>query len=345
MIFIKILSYFEPYNSNNVIYSCDMIRLRFAYDEKRFNSFSLDFMYHVCWSFGYKVNKFDSSKQNSYRTMFVFSKKDDDVSSVIKIGFFLNRKDSCGYHSNFIEFNPNKTDISVIAYLFRVFSAYSVKMSARSIFDLVRYDLAIDIPVDRHYVRLLKSGKRSYTRIEDKALTEYLGKHNSNGFTKVYDKTVESNLDYELTRIEVTCDSLQPALPDIHLEQYQTSIDFDFDLNKTDKVLVELLRRCDDTDRAYWFRQLGRVKQDKIKQYVFSEADMFKYDKAAILHVLEVVENIVNDNLEDYYDYTSDAKQSNKACKQFDTSNFTDLSFEELKLVVPKGWCNDDNDT
>lgn len=344
MIFIKILTYFEPYNSNNVIYSCDMIRLRFAFDD-RIKSIPLDFMYHVCWSFGYKVNKFDSSKQNSYRNMFVFSKKDDDTSSVIKIGFFLNRKDSCGYHSNFIEFNPNKTDISVIAYLFRSFAAYAVKMSSRSIFELVRYDLAIDIPVDRHYVRLLKSGKRSYTRIEDVSLTEYLGKHNSNGFTKVYDKTIESELDYELTRVEVTCDSLQPALPDIHLEQYQTSIDFDFDLTKTDKVLVELLRRCDDTDRAYWFRQLGRVKQDKIRQYIFSDVDMFKYDKAAILHVLDVVENIVNDNLEDYYDVTSDLEQSDQTCKQYDTSDFADIPFEKMRLEMPESWWNDDNDT
>lgn len=342
VIFIKILTYFEPYNSDNVIYSCDMIRLKFVFNPT-FTSFPMDFIYHVSWNFGYKVNRFDSTKQNSYRNMFVFSKKDDDTSSVIKLGFFMNRKDSAGYHSNFIEYNPNKTNVAVIAYLFRYFNAYSVRMTRKSIFELVRYDLAIDIPVDRQYVRLLKSGKRSYTRIEEKSLTEYLGKHNSNGFTKVYDKTIESDLDYEVTRIEVTCDSLTPALPDIHLEQYQTSIDFDFDLNQTDKVLVELLRRCDDTDRAYWFRQLGRVKQNKIKQYVFSDADMFKYDKAAIMHVIEVVENITNDNLEVYYDPIT--KQSVETCEQPCPAGFTDIPFEKMNLVVPEGWCNDDDDT
>lgn len=319
-----------------------MIRLKFAFDTS-LKSISLDFMYHVSFHYGYKVNKFDSTKQNSYRNMFVFTKKIDDTDSVIKIGFFLNRKDTLGYHSNFIEFNPNKVEMDVVDYLFRVFNKYSVRMSQKSIFELVRYDLAIDIPVDRHFVRLLKSGKRSYTRIEDSALTEYLGKHNSNGFTKVYDKTAESDLDYELTRVEVTCDSLQPALPDIHLEQYQTSIDFDFDLNKTDKVLVELLRRCDNTDRAYWFRQLGRVKQEKIKPYVFSEADMFKYDKTAILHVLEVVENIVNDNLEVYSDTI--IKQLVETSKQSSETGFTDISFEKMRLEMPESWCNDDNDT
>lgn len=319
-----------------------MIRLKFAFDPLT-KSIPLDFVYYVSFHYGYKVNKFDSTKQNSYRNMFVFSKKTDDTDSVIKIGFFLNRKDTLGYHSNFIEFNPNKTDMDVIDYLFRVFRAYSVRMSQKSIFELVRYDLAIDIPVDRHYVRLLKSGKRSYTRIEDGALTEYLGKHNSNGFTKVYDKTAESDLDYELTRIEVTCDSLQPTLPDIHLEQYQTSIDFDFDLNKTDKVLVELLRRCDDTDRAYWFRQLGRVKQDKVRDYVFSEADMFKYDKAAILHVIDVVENIANDNLEVYSDTI--VKQLIETGQQFGSVGFADIPFEKMRLEMPESWCSDDDDT
>lgn len=137
-----------------------MIRLKFAFDTS-LKSISLDFMYHVSFHYGYKVNKFDSTKQNSYRNMFVFTKKIDDTDSVIKIGFFLNRKDTLGYHSNFIEFNPNKVELDVVDYLFRVFNKYSVRMSQKSIFELVRYDLAIDIPVDRHYVRLLKSGKRS----------------------------------------------------------------------------------------------------------------------------------------------------------------------------------------
>ena len=136
---------------------------------------------------------------------------------------------------------------------------------------------------------------------------------------------------------------MQPALPDIHLEQYQTSIDFDFELNKTDKVLVELLRRCDDTDRVYWFRQLGRVKQDKIKQYVFSEADMFKYDKAAILHVLEVVENIADDNLEVYSDTI--IEQLVETSKQSSETGFTDIPFEKMRLEVPESWCNNDDDT
>ena len=72
---------------------------------------------------------------------------------------------------------------------------------------------------------------------------------------------------------------------------------------------------------------------------------MFKYDKAAILHVLDVVENIVNDNLEDYYDVTSDREQSDQTCKQCDTSDFTDIPFEKMRLEMPESWWNDDNDT
>lgn len=346
MIKVKNLIYYEPYKSTDgSIYSCDMIRLKFVFDKKD-DGIPLDFMYYMNMHYNFKCDNYKSNRISGFKYMFVFTRDYIDYRCVIKIGFFANHKDSAGYNSNFIEFNPNKCDMHVISYLFRTFSAYSVNMSRKSIFELVRYDLAIDIPVNRSYVKLLKTGKRSYTRIEDKGVTEYLGKRGSNGATKVYDKTKESDLYYDLTRIEITCDSLSPVLPEIHLEQYQTSIDFEFDLNSTDKVLVELLRRCDDADKEYWFRQLGRNKREKLKEYIFSDADMFTFDKLAIMHVIDVIDTITN--MEVHYDATDIEadKQSPEYYKQSSADSFADVpdgKIKDIERIFERG-ITDDND-
>lgn len=70
---------------------------------------------------------------------------------------------------------------------------------------------------------------------------------------------------------------------------------------------------------------------------------MFKYDKAAIVHVLEVVENIADDNLEVYSDTI--IKQLVETSKQSSETGFTDIPFEKMRLEVPESWCNNDDDT
>lgn len=288
------LSYYEPYISNNIIYSCDMIRLKFVFqscydDSLKRTMIPGDFMFHMICKYDFKSEKYNSDRLSSYKELVVFHKGDCTIS----VGFFHNQADGSGYHHNFIEFNPNKADMRAVYYLLQEFAKYSIFLKNNTFYEVVRYDLAVDIPISRQYVKLLKNGKRKHTRIEEKgSVTEYSGKRNTNGFVKVYDKTLESGLYYDLTRIEITCDSSTPTLPEIHLQQYQTSIDFDFELNRTDKVLCELIRRCDMDEMDYWFRQLGKSKQQKLKEYIFSDKDMFQFDRLGILHVISVVEDI-----------------------------------------------------
>ena len=290
------LKYYDAYQSAGIIYSCDMIRLKFVFI-KDVSSFSLDWMYNMSFRRGYHVDNYKSNKLSGYRDVFVLTRSDDNIKAVITLGFFCNKADTAGNHSNFIEFNPNKVDMNDVMYLLIHFSGWSSHITSGRYYELVRYDMAVDVPVSRSYVKLLKSGKRTYTRIQDTSLTEYLGKRNSNGFVKVYDKTAESDLYYDLTRIEITCDSLSPTLPDVYIKEYQTSLDFEFELNNTDKVLVELLRRCDDNDIDYFFKQLGRSKREKLKSYVYAESNMFKFDKLGILHVTMIVDDIINMNV------------------------------------------------
>ena len=335
------LSYYLAQNSDNVIYSCDMIRLKFYLREGMsdvINIYELDYFLHILFNFD--SSYWHSFAVSSYRYLYTFTKDE----CVISLGLFHNSKDNgTGYHPCFIEFNPNKAYMPAVAYIFDFLSEnvnYYVDLKKSTFFELVRWDLAIDIPIQRGYVKLLKSGKRKYTRVEEAgALTEYLGKRGSNGFVKVYDKTKESDLYYDLTRVEITNDSYVLSLPDVYLVQYQTSLDFDFDLNSTDKVLVELIRRQEDCE-DYWLRQLGRNKREKLKRYIFEPKQYFKFDKKAIYHVTQVVEDICNMKLEggDYdKDYIKNTKQFVKARKQLGKSaqanntSWHEMSEEEFK--------------
>ncbi len=338
------LSYYLAQNSNNVIYSCDMIRLKFFLDEgfdKHVNMNECDYFMHELFKF--EVKYFMSFSVKSYRHLYVFTSRDKKC--VITLGLFHNSRDKrTGHHASFIEFNPNKMDVCALQYLFDFLCLNTeiyMDFKKSTIFEVVRWDLAVDIPISRHYVRLLKDGKRKYTRVEEhSSITEYSGKRNTDGFVKVYDKTKESDLYYDLTRIEITNDSFNLKLPEVYLLQYQTSLDFDFNLNATDKVLVELIRRQEDCDVDYWLRQLGKDKRKKLKPYIFEPKQFFEFDKKAIYHVSTVVEDICNMKLQggDYdKSYIKNTKQRVKARKQCDKSassgdtSWHEISEEEFK--------------
>lgn len=99
----------------------------------------------------------------------------------------------------FLEFNPNK--LAGNPEFVRLLGLIAPYVSWA---ELVRYDLACDVPVSRDDVRLAKDGRKYKCEISG-SMTEYLGRRNAAGYVKVYDKQAESELDGPLTRIELTC--------------------------------------------------------------------------------------------------------------------------------------------
>lgn len=103
-----------------------------------------------------------------------------------------------------LEVNPNKcaTHASFLAVLaFLNFNTRSMHTAIK------RYDLAVDIPVERENARLIKDGRVYSERRHGKEWTEYLGAQASHiGRVKLYNKQVEAGLSYPLTRLEVTLD-------------------------------------------------------------------------------------------------------------------------------------------
>lgn len=73
--------------------------------------------------------------------------------------------------------------------------------------EIKRFDLAVDIPVEREKARLMKDGRVYSERRHGKDWTEYLGAQASHiGRVKLYNKQSEAGLTEPLTRLEITLD-------------------------------------------------------------------------------------------------------------------------------------------
>lgn len=126
-----------------------------------------------------------------------------------------------------------------------------------------RWDLAVDVPYGRDCVQLIKDN-RKYSQFYKSAqdFTEYLGCMSSPGRVKVYNKQIEAGLDYPLTRIEVTLDSLDyidccRCWPNVYTRKV-------IDLAES-KVMVQLLAEQPVDRMDYYLRQLSRPTKLKYK--------------------------------------------------------------------------------
>ena len=144
----------------------------------------------------FQVDYYPSYKSYKYRHLWAIKIMDDDTSFSLGLDLGRNNDDK---HIGFIEFNPNKCQNN------EVFNEFWDMVRFFSVTrQLVRYDFAIDIPLRRGLVRLVKDGKKMYQLIEkDDGITEYQGVRSHGGFVKVYDKTKESDLDKDVTRVEI----------------------------------------------------------------------------------------------------------------------------------------------
>ncbi|MBE5944315.1 MAG: hypothetical protein E7258_05290 [Lachnospiraceae bacterium] len=288
------LTYYSPVSDGDITYSCDMLRIKFYINALKTQSF-LDWFSRADLKYGFYYDYYRSTKIGSYKLLFACSYTNYDVygrESTFTLGFGLNEASRVYGANCMIEFNPNKNDMKFMRKLLEYIAMF-VDMIEGKVFHLMRYDLAVDIPVRRENVLLLKQGKREYHRIIGSSLTEYVGKRNSNGFVKVYDKAVESSLDTDLTRIEITCDSLDTyPLPSVHILQ---DIEDDFsDLNSTDIVLVNLIRRLDYDEQQVQLKMLGRTKREKLQRFIFPKEREFKFNLNSIRWVTYWIDEILN---------------------------------------------------
>lgn len=197
---------------NQVVYSVDMVRLDFWHENQQKLIDAVDknmvFATH---------ETFTSNRIGTYRFMWTFRfadgehggyritdengeiVEDGNEKVVFKCGFGVVGKGGACNKKGFVEFNPNKCEENA-----RKFISYLSDMGC--LFELNRYDVAVDFSIDRNAVRVLRD-RRTYEYIISSkgGATEYLGTRNAPGRVKVYDKAGEQGLEIDLTRVELTC--------------------------------------------------------------------------------------------------------------------------------------------
>lgn len=294
------LKYFNSINVNNNIYSCDMLRLSFFIPfnlEKSFQShldyLGLDYNLHQN-NLHYFINVFYSQKQCCYSNLITI-KNYTDASVSIGVGFNGFKREDM--RKCFIEFNPNKCLCDVNFNWFKILFKWFLDNNIT--FVLVRYDLAIDLPINRLLCALQKD-KRVYQlyygNVQVNSMsdfTEYLGTRNNNGFVKIYNKTLESKLDYDCTRVEVSLDSFDynnfvSCLPTIYYFDNKLCL---YNLKQTDFAIFQLLMQQSQPYQYLSF--FGRDKKEKF-QNIIGKTIKLQLDYNFFSQIKENIQKIID---------------------------------------------------
>lgn len=235
------------------------------------------------FSFKTNVTQWVSNKLSVCRYNYSF---DLDDNKSFWVGFQPNWKKSQNDVSFArIEFNPSKVCDSLE--FISVFNSLKVASSLR--FEPLRFDLAIDFPVARDKVHLVKD-KRLYEEYSYSTSnrTQYLGVRNNHGRIKIYNKALEQKLDIDLTRLEVTLDyencnveEVNRLIPCMYLLD---SFQFDLDMNGTDKVIMVAIL----SDFSL-LNDLSRRKRAKILEYLNPCVLNYKIDVVKYNNILNEI--------------------------------------------------------
>lgn len=287
----KELNYFKSIRSDFITYSADMLVIRFRITRNFLQSIVNDERYvqKMSKQLRYKErHKYDETYQYNYEAKYGI--KEGYMYVVIRFDLHSDRP-WCR-----IECNPNKCFSNSDC-----LSDIGMLLENSTIYYVDSMDIAMDISVNIRDVSV-KKDKRCITRYSRELGNEtiYLGKRGKLGNVKVYNKQEESNLSYEMTRIEITIgnplayDFLKAthnAIPEIYLYTGKPcdEISEKASLSSTNKVLIKALR--EHPDRVNLSRELERKKSEKIKSYVLSNAEKVNFD-------IEIIEKVAHNILD-----------------------------------------------
>lgn len=192
-----------------------------------------------------------------------------------------------------LEFNPNKVAGNPI---FKTIYELLVRHARKPLSRIARFDLAIDIPVDRAKCFLVKDRRLYIERRHGVEYTQYLGAKSSTvGRVKLYNKTAEAKLDYPLTRLELTLD---PAIayedvnfPVVYCLDLAAKADERVKVTDTEKfILNAILQGCGTLN------DLGRKTRAKIDSLMQNYAKKIRISPEAYSKVLAQLADYLADN-------------------------------------------------
>lgn len=302
-------------DENGNIYSCDMIRINFTYwedvDEKKMQKYFNN------------INRADAealpimTAPLKYRYMY---KIQHDTSNMV-VGFHFNAMQKDGKHKGYVEFNPNKCMDK------RCLDDLTFLQGLSKSFSVCRWDLAVDLPVKRNDCVLLKDA-RMYQLVmhSDEDKTEYLGQRSQVGYMKLYNKTIESSLDYDLTRLEITMgtldnieEQLNSYVPRLYLKPRIEDVDFG-KMNDTTRLLIGFLRESDR--KLEYLHQLNYRAREKIKPYILQEDTEFYCNTSYVKEIVSNISEVVKE------------KKIEKNVVSSDSSDNTSTTLPAQKTVI-----------
>lgn len=277
------MDYYKPLKcKRGFVYSVDNVRLKFSVNRSTYDLLCSYF----CNPLRYDVKHFESTRDFHYHDLFTV-RLSPEVS--FSLGLSLNGFNNEQMSICFVDFNPNK----VCSFL-QFWDDLQFLKSLIPLFSIVRVDIAVDIPIPRDRVFLRKDNRLySLKQYSNSNKTEYLGIRNTVGRVKLYNKQIESSLNYPLTRVEVTIDSLDSwikSVPSLYiLEDKQQTIS---SLNDTDFVLLTLLNDkfvSDSSEAIMLFNMLGRKKREKLAPLILCKDSSVDFDYYLVRDLLDIV--------------------------------------------------------
>jgi len=267
----------EIKSKNGQTYSIDKVILSFNLAQ---NSDILGFIHRdVFLQFDYR-QEFSS---NTYEWQFSI-KCPCDTSYWLGVGFR-----GCDGKKPFrckLEFNPNK--VAKYPEFIKIFN-YLVSNSALGV-EIKRWDLAIDIPVERRQVTLCKGSGiyEEYWRSLDNR-TQYTGQRNQVGRCKLYNKQLESSLAFPLTRFEITLDGsdvlytlVNPKVPVVTWVDTQMVLEDNSEgFNDTELFVLQMC--LEDSNRL---KSLGRYMRKKIEYALTKRTHQLELDSSSFLKII-----------------------------------------------------------
>ena len=294
------LSYYMPERKKEITYSVDMVKIKMNLSERFIRRIISDASVVQRLS-----NKLKLKEKHRYDDTLIW---EYEAQYGLIDGYMLVRircNQNSGKAQCTIECNPNKCFIHPDCLCDIVFLLVnSIDYFVESL------DVAMDIPVRMRNVQVRKD-KRSETIYYRSFYnpTIYLGKRGKVGNVRVYDKQKESDLLFNLTRIELKagnplCDDFAEItkrnLPLIYVCESRNNdrMTEKNALSSTEYVLVAALRICPHRDKL--FRFLDIKKRKKLEPYVFTSEEKVEFDMETINKVvydfikhLEVEDSIV----------------------------------------------------
>ena len=183
-----------------------------------------------------------------------------------------------------LDFNPNKIGDDLNFVIIREFL---VRNSRENLRRISRFDLAIDIPVDRSKCFLVKDRRLYIERRHGVEYTQYLGAKSSKvGRVKFYNKSAQAKLADPLSRLELTLAADTPYedlnFPEVYVLDDQTLALDGVKLSATDRFILNAILQ------GYGkVNDLGRKTGDKIRGVIANHLRKVKISKEAYAKILE----------------------------------------------------------